>query len=786
MESGPLPVQDALDIALQVSAALEAAHEQGVIHRDLKPANIQLAADGRVKVLDFGLAKALASSAGDSGADLSNSPTVMSSPTVAGVILGTAAYMSPEQARGKPVDKRSDVFAFGIVLYEMLTGDHMFAGETVSDTLAAVLRAEPDFDRLPADTPRALRRLLGRCLEKDPKRRLRDIGEARITIEDIQSGADDGAAPATEAEEPVRPGFVRQYVGWLVAATVVFAALFMMVTGDRGEPEPLPVRKSMIQLSADDASLRTAFNPAISPDGRYVVFVSRGQLWLRDLSALEPQPMAGTEGALKPFWSPDGEWVGYGLETSLYRVRRDGGQPAPIVTLPSGLTLSSSSDAGWTEDGRIVVGPSTAGLQVVSAQGGDVTELIPLQDGETDVHEVCVLPEDRGFVFVLHNRDGIGNLDVLTPDSQRFALVRIEESVASPSYSPSGHIVFERAGTTPGIWALPFSLESLEATGDPFLVVANGRDPSVSSDGTLCYVRGVHSFQSQLVWISRTGDIIGTIGRPGTTTRPFPQLSPDEKSLAMAMTFGDGRELYLFDLESGNRRRLTFDDLRDDVGRWHPNGKELVRYESGTYTSSSLSVDGSAEPRHLAGGIMAVVTPDGSQLLFSRQVPNEWNWDIYVMPYEGDEADAKPLVMTPGVDWWPALSPDGRFLIYMSNETGRDEVYATTFPTPTTRWQVSVEGGMWPVWSSDGTEIFFATHEELWAVDASIGSGLTLGTPRVLFNRPSINWSSRWADGFDVTGDGERFVMMQHVKGEDDIPPAIVIVQNWYEEFAHR
>ncbi|MDH3215267.1 MAG: serine/threonine-protein kinase [Candidatus Krumholzibacteria bacterium] len=780
---GPLPVEEVLEVSLQIAEALEAAHDQGVIHRDLKPANIQLTPEGHVKVLDFGLAKALDATGSDSSPDLSKSPTVMaSSPTIAGVILGTAPYMSPEQARGKAVDKRADIFAFGAVLYEMLTGQQLFTGETVSDTLAAVLRAAPSLESLPADTPPALRTLLERCLDKDPKRRLRDIGEARITIENIRSGAADSGQGPVGVTAP-RPGFLRSYGGWIAAGVVAIAAVALMTTMSRDPAVEVPLRKSSIMFSHDDPSVAGAFDPAISPNGRYIAYVSDEKLWVRDLSAVEPRVLNGTEGALQPFWSPDSDWIGFGLGNTLQKVSREGGQPALIATLPSGIQLAAGSSAAWTADGRIVIGPATAGLYAVSAQGGDVTSFIPPAEGETDFHEVCALPDGKGWVIVVHSNEGIGNLDAASPDGSRYPLLRVDGVVAHPSYSPSGHIVFHRSSATPGLWALPISLESLEATGDPFLVAPGGQDPTVSDDGTLVYAHGVHSQQAEIVWLNRTGDAIQTIGRRMSTTRPFPLLSPDGQSIVLSVTFGDARELYLYDVTSGNDRRLTFNDLREDLATFHPNGKDIYFYETGKYGTHSLSLDGSGERRGYENAIMADFTPDGSQIVFARQRPGEWDWDICVMPADGGAEDIRELVVTDGVDWWPRLSPNGRYLLYVTDETGQNEVYATTFPNPTTRWQISTGGGEWPRWRADGREIFYTTRTSIMAVDVNTEGGLTLGAPKELFVRTSINWSTRWADGFDVSGDGQNFVMLRPVRAEDDVQPSIVVVQNWFAEF---
>jgi Tol biopolymer transport system component len=782
---GPIPVDDACDIALQIASALEAAHEQGVIHRDLKPANIRITDDGRVKVLDFGLAKALDPVEGSSPTALTQSPTAfMSSPTVAGVILGTAAYMSPEQARGKRVDKRTDVFAFGIVFYEMLTGRTLFAGDTVSDTLAAVLRETPDLNALPANTPRAVKQVIARCLEKDPRRRLRDIGEARILLEDVRSGVvRDEASPVAPAARRRNP--LVAYGGWLAAGLVMAIMITLMMRSNVETDSSLPLRRAAMTLSQDDASFRYFFMPAISPDGRFVVYARNDELWLRDLTQLHARAIPGTKGGRSPFWSYDGAQIGFGRETSLLRVSRDGGEPVLIATMPLGMTVEGTGCGAWDANDRIVIGPSSAGLQSVSARGGQVTEWIKPAANESDFHELCMLPGNHGFVAVLHNSAGIGNLELVRPDGSRKALMHVEENLVSPTYSPSGHLVFERRGATRGIWAIQYDLKQEATVGDPFVVISGGRSPSVSRDGTLCYVDNVTEPLTQLVWLDRTGAVVGRLDPPDLTYRPFPAISPDGRTVALANQFATStRELFLYDLGTGARRRLSFTDYGEEIPFWHPNGVDVLTYRWSPPTMYIYPTSSGAQPRFLGSGIMPAISPDGSTLVYAVQHPGEWNYDIMARPVDGDSTEARALISTPSVDWAPSFSPDGKFLLFVSGSSGRDEVYVTTFPEPSTLWQISSNGGNFPHWSADNRTIYFTTTNEIWSADVMPGDrSLVVGTPKFVCNRPSTNWSGRWPDGFDVTADGRRFLVLEPVTTPSDTPPAIVTVQNWFEEF---
>jgi len=548
--------------------------------------------------------------------------------------------------------------------------------------------------------------------------------------------------------------------------------------------ESMPLRKSTWYFSADDASIGNAFDPAISPDGQHVAYVSEGRLWVHDLSAIDPKVIVNTAGVVEPFWSPDGEWIGFGVESQLRKVRRDGGEVSQITTLPAGIQLGAASSAVWGDDDVIVIGPATAGLYSVSANGGTATLFLPPGDGETDFHEVCGLPGRLGWAVVVHNSDGIGNIDLVRPDKSRVVLLRISDSVGHPSYSPSGHIVFIRNGSNPGIWAFTISPETGERTGEPFIVAPGGREPSVSADGTLVYTRGTQTQEVQLVALDRTGEVTKEIGLPTSTHRPFPELSPDGESIALSCDFGDGRELYIYDVASGNRRRLTFNDLREDFATWYPDGNKIFFYESNAYSTSVMSLDGTGGEHVYPNCIMCDVTADEALLVCARQEPGQWNWDIYIVPAESDGSDATRIVSTDATDWWPRLSPNGKYLAYVSNETGRDEVFVTTFPNPTTRWQISTEGGEWPRWRKGGREIIYTTRVAIMAAAVTSEAGFSVGPPTKLFDRPVVNWSSRWADGWDVTADGQTFYMHRRSVSDSDVDPAIVIVQNWFAEFA--
>jgi hypothetical protein len=396
---------------------------------------------------------------------------------------------------------------------------------------------------------------------------------------------------------------------------------------------------------------------------------------------------------------------------------------------------------------------------------------------------VCLLPDGKGWAFVIHDGEHIGYIDALSPDGIRHPLLRIEDAVAAPTWSPSGHLLFRRLGTSGGIWALPVSLETLEATGEPFLVAGGGRHASVSDNGTLVYSRGTFTGRGQLTWFDRSGKALGTLGPPLETGRPFPEVSQDGRSVVLAENFGDARELFLYDVESGNRRRFSFDEYRDDMGHFLSDGKRIVSYESGGYSTTIRSIDGSGKPVTVENAIMCDVTRDGSTLIACRKRESAWVWEIHAVPFDGS-GESTPLIATGGVDWYPRLSPDNRYLAYMSDETSRNEIYITTYPDIRTRWQVSSGGGEFPHWRGDGKEIYYTDRGRIMAVTVDMGSGLTLGTPVELFRAPNTNWSARWADGFGVTADGERFLVVAPVSADDDVQPSIVVVQNWYAEFS--
>lgn len=775
--SGPIPLDHALPIALQIAEGIEAAHEGGVVHRDLKPANVMIGPDGVVKVLDFGLASALEPTGGNT--DLSLSPTITAQMTQAGVILGTAAYMSPEQARGQAVDKRSDIWAFGVVLYQILSGESCFGGDTVTDVLASIVKEQPDWDRVAEPLPPRLRQLLDRMLDKDPRTRLRDIGEARVTLEKLIAG-DDGQSEPVPTDPPSRPRWP-----W-VAGAAIFAVAAIAVTSmlTRSSSIDLPLRKFPIAMDHTDPSRAIGFDPQVSPDGRYIVYVSHDQLWLRDLASTEPHPIAGTEGATRPFWSPDSEWIGFGTDNAINKIDRAGGAAAVIAAVTSGQALSSSSSAVWDEDGTIIYGTGSTGLFRVSSRGGTVTEFIAPGEGAIDLHQVCRLPEGRGWVAVRHGDTGYGDLELLTPDGTRKIIHHSPgKALGELAWSPSGHIIFRDDGPVNGIWALPFSLNELEVTGDAFLVAGGGRYPSVSDDGTLIYVAGLRGTAQELVRLARDGSLDRVIAEI-ETTRPYPDLSPDDTKIVLTVNTDEGREVRVFDTIAGTERRLSLDDKRYGIASWHPDGQRIFAFEEPSNDGILFFLDGRRPEPIAKNTSLARFTPDGADLVYSRPRDDSFAFDIWRRSMTGDDPVDEELVARSTIDWDPMVSPDGRFMVYAGNESGRFEIYLTTYPKPESTWQVSRDGGEFPRWSDDGREIFFTTRNQIWAVDIDTSAGVTLGRPHVLFDRPTTNFDPQWADGFSVTSDGQNFVLIRAKIDDDSSRPSIVVTQNWFREFS--
>jgi serine/threonine protein kinase len=602
---GPASVDEALDIMRQVAEGLGAAHDSGIFHRDLKPANIKVTPDGTPKVLDFGLAKSDPTSSG--ATDVSQSPTITHDPTQAGVILGTAAYMSPEQARGKPVDRRTDIWSFGAVLFELLTGDRVFGGETVSDTLAAVLRKAPEWETIPADTPRAITRLLKRCLERDQRSRLQDIGEARIIIEKVRSGEDTAEEPATaERKQKGRTSLII-----VATAIVAFIAGWFgprILGGDKTTTATQTIRRHEFRIA--DSEYKT---PRFSPDGSRFLYVDDNMLWIRELTSYQPHPIPGTEGMYMAAFSPDGEELVGTDGTRLFRMPAEGGRRTKIATLPEVLHPFAGGIV-WTNDDRVIFVCGNTGLFWIPSSGGDVQDYMPVEEGYEDYHHLEPLPDDRGLLYVIHSPNAYGTLGLCVDGVGRELLTEASE-INYPVYSPTGHIIYERSFGTKGLWAVPFSLDRLEVTGAPFLVEPDSHSPAVSSDGTLVHSPGSSGdprrmqadIASHLIWMTRDGAHADTIA---TTQRArYSQLavSPNGRYVATSEVENENWDIWIYDLVTGGTRRLTSAPDEDLAPVWSPDGGRLY------YTNGAEGATVNIRSR----------APDGERILVQRAVDPE-------------------------------------------------------------------------------------------------------------------------------------------------------------------
>ena len=756
-----LPMADVLDLAAQLTEALEAAHERGIVHRDLKPANIKITPDARLKVLDFGLARATRDAPDPSP---THPPGTTIGDTRVGVLVGTARYMSPEQARGSVVDKRTDIWAFGCVLYEMLTGAQVFGGDSVTEVLASVISAEPDWSALPEDTPPALRLTLRRCLHKDLRQRIHDMADVRLAME----GAFE--LPAAERGSDQRTGRHARfaYAGWAFALAALVGAVAIVAFA----PDPASaLPETRLEIVTPDAGDPLSF--ALSPDGRRVVFQA-GQdpprLWLRSLDSTEARPLAGTDGALFPFWSAKGQSIGFAADGVLKRIDLDSG----LVR-----TLASRSPAGgtWSADGTILIGSIIGPLYRIQEEGGALEEATRLLRGQNSHRWPQFLPDGRRFLmFTLGPPDvrGVYRGSQADPNVER-----VSDRASGYRFMPPAHVLFARQGA---LWAGRMNREYTRVEGElalvaPEVLVHRGvygyAAFSTSSTGSIAY--RASAGETQLVWVDRTGRPAGVVGTPDDSQLALERLSMDGRAILAGRTVAGNTNVWLFDTQRGAPHRLTFGET-DGPPILSPDGRRVVYQAEGPRDGSVVyerrtdgtgdetvvleeSVNEWHQPQDWSG--------DGRHLLY--RVQTAMGADLWALPLSGER---KPfsVTQTSFSESGARFSPDSRSIAYASDETGQNEIYVQPFPGGGPKQRVSASGGTIPRWSQDGRELFYLAPDRrlMVASIATRGSSLEMGPPRALFTLSTTS-------GYEPSPDGQRFLVTTVVSAA----PPIVVILNW-------
>ncbi|HET6628454.1 MAG TPA: protein kinase [Woeseiaceae bacterium] len=779
---GPIPVTEALVIAAQIAAALDAAHEHGIVHRDLKPANVKLRPDGTVKLLDFGLAK-IPDPVGEGSDRQAATATAIELAAGGAGVMGTPAYMSPEQARGLPVDKRSDIWAFGCVLYEMLAGARAFAGELSSDVVAKIIESEPDMGALPRGVPRIVQRLLRRCLEKDPRRRLRDMGDARL---DLVDAVDNPAIDAPDdsggsAFRRIAPGAAVAAASAMIAGTAVWLAL----RADTVAPVPPPVARFSIPAHMPPPELGAGL--AISADGMQFAYVTADGLTVRARDRLEAVVVAERSAVQGfPFFSPDGKWLGFMGWDTLRKVPTAGG---PVVTV-----ADSRGTGNWT--GEQIVFADMHGLFRISSDGGKPEELLVDPDLLEQAVSPQFLPARQAVIFtVIPTRTYITGFASTTPGARVDVLDlttgerrTILRGGGRARYVPTGHLIYAAGGT---LYAAAFDLERLELRGDAVPVVSEAGllDFAVSDEGTLIYQAGESDWRRELVWVDRQGreEPLGAPLRPYV----YPRLSPDGTRVALDVLDPLDRDILMWDLRRHALERFTRDPAGNPIVEWSPDGRHVV-FGSDRFGVTNMfrqASDGSGKPERLLSSDrlqMPVCFPSENRLLFSANVSGQHR-DIHTLFLDGTR-HAEPLIYGPANELNADVSPDGRWIAYDSDESGVFEVYVRSYTDPYGggRWQISSGGGRQPLWSRDGTELFYRDFSgAMMAASVKPGPTFTPGPVVMLFENAGYNGAGAQGSGrtYDLSLDGRRFLMIKAFPSTDEESSRpLVVALNWFEE----
>ena len=813
IDRGPVALKEALDIGRQVAGGLSAAHDKKIVHRDIKPGNLLITPDGRVKILDFGLALL----------------TEGSKITQLDTTLGTVAYMSPQQAQGVKVDHRADVWALGCVLYEMVCGQRPFRGEYDQALLYEIVHEEPQpLTGLRTGVPVELEFMVGKCLAKDAEQRYQNTADMIVDLgnlaEKLKSGrsailrpaaslrdtlgtgtlagpssrSGDGQAeslslPRESDSEPTPSGVAGR--GWkpllpwaLFAVTAIVLLALACVHFFEALPEA-PLRR--FAFTPESLFEATGGRAAISPNGRHIVYVSGGtesKLWVRDLDREQPRELGGTEGAQGPFWSPDSQFIGFAANSELKKIPAQGGPAITLCPLPSG----NLQGGGWSPDGDFIAFGSGAPSKMyqVPARGGEPRLLFEPEgtqkgNGITSPNFLPLQAAARGIV-----------LDVGGPSDRDIAVKNLEAGKwevlvegAYPVYSPSGHILYQTNRYQSGLWALPFSIETLKPTGEAFPIADSAGGPSLGAGGTLVYLDFSDRGEQQLTWRDRGGGRLGVIGQPQEVIR-FPALSPDGGRVAVR-GFEDGNDdVWVHETARPLKRRLTFHPAVDGRPIWLPWEEEIAfrSLRQGNNDIYSLPTDGTGEPELLVGAELGEYSldwsRDGKYLLYEVNDPKN-GWDLGYLKRKEDSSsfDSFPFLQTSFNERAAKFSPRGRFVAYVSDQSGQAHVYVRQFPEGEGQWQVSTRGGVQPRWSRDGKELFYVEADTLMAVEVSTSPSFTTGATTRLFQHPDLRETEH---RYDVSPDGQRFVLVEKIESEKAKAPSIHVVQNWFAEFQER